>query len=157
MTVELRDVIWLLALAAEALSEAAHGAIDLLYSAGASNGLDPGGLAGGGAAGGAAGAGAAYGSGSGTTGSGTEDGTTGGSNVGRDDPTRPRVPTSVQARRDRAANPTFGDRVSQKFVDVVTTTGDWAESLVQDDAIFGYKKGQRGYGEQHVDGAAPQI
>lgn len=132
MTVELRDLTCFLALTAEVLPDAARGAIDLMYSAGASGGLDPGPLAAGGAAGGAAGAGAAAGAGSGTTGSGTADGTTGGSDVGRNDATRPSVPTSVQARRDaqREYDQSTLGRLDRGLLNASETVQKWAESIV---------------------------
>ncbi|MEP7081509.1 MAG: hypothetical protein ABI841_00885 [Chloroflexota bacterium] len=129
MALELRDLIADLAVHAVAAAGSALGCLFDLYSAGASNGLDPGPLVVGGGAGGVAG-GAAVGSGSGTTGSGTGDGTTGGSNVGRDDATRPRVPTSVQARRDAGKGESYP--MSLKISDVLQK---WTESIVGEKLI----------------------
>ncbi|MGZ8474784.1 MAG: hypothetical protein ACXWWQ_00975 [Candidatus Limnocylindria bacterium] len=132
MAVELHDLLCALAPPVTSVVDSALSLLNILYSAGASNGLDPGGLAAGGAAAGAAGAGAAYGAPSGTTGSGTEDGTTGGSNVGRNDRTRPRNSTAVQARRDAQAayEGTIPDRINKAILGVSETAQKWAEGIV---------------------------
>lgn len=107
-----------------ALADSAISLLHALYAGGMPDGLGPGGLAAGAAVGAAAGAAAA---------SGGADGTAGGVGVGRNDPTRPQVPSNVQARRDaqREYEATARGRLGQQVVRGSAVLQRWAESFVR--------------------------
>lgn len=123
MTVELHDLIGVIASHAVAQADSAVSSLCALYAAGAPGGVDPGPLAAGAAAGAAAAAAAA---------SGAPDGTTGGANAGRNDATRPHVPSSVQARRDaqRAYDQTAAGQVQRQVLHLSEKLQKWAQSVV---------------------------
>jgi len=135
MTVEPHDLIGVIASHAVALADSTVSSLCALYAAGAPGGVDPGPLAAGAAAGAAAAAAAASSAADGTTGSGAPDGTTGGANVGRNDATRPHVPSSVQARRDaqRAYDQTAAGQVQRQVLHLSEKLQKWAESIVGED------------------------
>jgi hypothetical protein len=103
----------------------------LLYAAGAPDGLGPDGLAAGGAAAAAAAA-AASTSAATASAPGADEGTVGGANVGRNDATRPRLPSTIQARRDvqAAYDRTMMGRADRSLVDFAQALQKWAASVV---------------------------